>query len=74
MSAIFKVQLYLTDIAGSVPGSSTINQVSRMFLVTQYIWKLCFHYTVVSQECNSIMSSKTKIHTVIKKYFNAKIC
>ena len=73
MSTIFKVQPYLRDTADSVPGT-TIKQVSQMFLVTQYIWKLCFHYTVVCQECNSIMSSKTKIHIVIKKYFNAKIC
>ena len=34
------------------------------FLVSQRIWKLCLHYTVVYEECNSIMSKKT-VYTLI---------
>lgn len=57
------MQAHLRDIVGQVPdhhnkANIIIKQVTRIFWFP-CACKLCLHYTVVYDMCNSIMSKKT---------------
>ena len=46
-----------------------------IFFVSQYVWKLCFHYTVVYQVYNSTcQKAMYNVHHLILKYFIPKKC
>ena len=56
--------LYFRERAGLVPNPCQYcNWMSHtIFVVSQCIWKLCVHYTIVYKVCNSIMSIKQCPH------------